>query len=228
MLRLSKLDKNYYLCLIMCVLMIVEVINEYLASNRRLIVPSFGAFLVKEDKVIFSELLVKDDGVLRSLLMARGLSEINAAAVIDRFIYEVRHALERQSTYPIANFGTFSCGEQGVVLFDHTKPSEVIPIAGDRAVQPAAAAASAIEPAAIVTPIPIRPAAPHTAPQPAVKRKGSSNWVIWVAVAVIALALAALSYGLYCMSTMPADDLDARMDEQRIPMIDIPQQNVDK
>ena len=71
--------------------MIVDIINGYLKSNRRLVIPSFGAFLAKEDgEIIFSELLKKDDGVLREVMMSKGRSEIEVAGAIDRFIFEVR------------------------------------------------------------------------------------------------------------------------------------------
>ena len=74
--------------------MIVDTINEYLKVNRRLVIPTFGAFVVKDGGVIiFSELLKTDDGVLKGLLVSQGLREIEAAGKIDRFIFEVRHAL---------------------------------------------------------------------------------------------------------------------------------------
>jgi predicted outer membrane lipoprotein len=46
---------------------------------------------------------------------------------------------------------------------------------------------------------------------------------MWFAGIVILGALLALAYGIYTMVTVPSDDLDARMDAQRIPMIEIPQ-----
>lgn len=200
---------------------LVDIINNYLADNRRLIVPAFGAFIVKgEDDIIFSELLTSDDGVLRGLLIARGLSEIEAAANINRFAYEVRHGLDSQGIYPIAEFGTFTYGEHGVIQFDHTKPQVVIiPQPAARPVQPIQPKAPAVATPAAT---PIAPAAKST-PQPRPRHAGG-NWVIWVAVVVIVLALFALGYGLYCMSTSPSDDdLDARMDEHRIPRMEIPQ-----
>ena len=55
--------------------MVVEVISNHLLSNRKLVVPTLGAFIVKEsgDRV-FSDLLRDDDGVLTSLLRERGLN----------------------------------------------------------------------------------------------------------------------------------------------------------
>ena len=49
--------------------LVVEVIAKYLQTNRRLVVPAFGAFMVKETgERVFSNLLSSDDGVLTSLL----------------------------------------------------------------------------------------------------------------------------------------------------------------
>ena len=47
--------------------MIVELISKYLESNKRLVVPNLGAFIVKEAGrvVLFSNLIKGDDGVLR-------------------------------------------------------------------------------------------------------------------------------------------------------------------
>ena len=76
--------------------LVVEVIAEHLRTNRKLIIPGFGAFMVKESgERIFSDLLRTDDGVLTSLLQSKGLSEMENAVVIDRFIFKVRHELEQ-------------------------------------------------------------------------------------------------------------------------------------
>lgn len=62
---------------------VTDVIANYLRDNhRRLVVPAFGAFVVKESgEVLFSELLKTDDGVLRGLLAAGGLSELECAGL---------------------------------------------------------------------------------------------------------------------------------------------------
>ena len=76
--------------------MLSLVISQYLESHKRLVVPQLGAFIVKEPghAVLFSELLKRDDGVLRRLLSERGMNELEAAGEIDRFVFEVRHAAE--------------------------------------------------------------------------------------------------------------------------------------
>ena len=96
---LSNLYKNNYLCMIKRLVMIIDTINQYLASNRRLVVPEFGVFIAKEDGcVVFSELLVKDDGVLRSLLSQQGLSWRLNALLTALFLRCVTDLIVRVST----------------------------------------------------------------------------------------------------------------------------------
>ena len=86
---------------------VAEVIAEYLRSNRRLVIPNFGAFMVKESgERLFSELLRTDDGVLSSLLLNKGMNEMEAAVMIDRFIFEVRHELEQYGYCRLGEIGT--------------------------------------------------------------------------------------------------------------------------
>ena len=87
---------------------VVEVIERYLQQHRRLIVPAFGAFVVKDTgERIFSDLLNSDDGVLVSLLRDKGLNEMEAAVMVDRFIFEVR--------YDLNQFGYCRLGEVGTI-----------------------------------------------------------------------------------------------------------------
>ena len=86
---------------------VIEVISEHLRTNRRLVVPGFGAFMVKESgERVFSDLLRTDDGVLNSLLRNRGLNEMEAAVTVDRFIFEMRHDLEMYGYYRLGEVGT--------------------------------------------------------------------------------------------------------------------------
>ncbi len=97
---------------------VVRSIIAYLAQERRLVIPQLGTFLVKEApggasdaglrdgvpgeglqgraaepparEIVFSAYWQDDDGVLRRVLRSdHGLSEIEAAGLIDRFVYEV-------------------------------------------------------------------------------------------------------------------------------------------
>ena len=213
--------------------MLVGIINEYLKSNRRLVIPSFGAFVVKGGgDIIFSELLKSDDGVLRALLMGQGMSEIETAAAIDRLIFEVRHDLQESGRCFVANLGTFTRNAEGVLVFEKVKPEQyIIPAAAAEPVAPVTPV-TPIEPAKPVEPIvvavpttpPLRPAAPAK-PRKATVRKSSGGFVMWIAGIVIAGALLALGYGLFCMWNTPDRDIDEQMDAQRIPMIQIPTTN---
>ena len=99
--------------------MINSIIIKYLKENRRLVVPKLGAFIVKDDNqtVIFSELLRSDDGVLRTLIKGHGVGDIEAAGVIDRFVFEVRHTIDRNMPYKIGGWGTLRRNETGKVIF---------------------------------------------------------------------------------------------------------------
>ena len=92
--------------------MIIELISKYLESNKRLVVPNLGTFIVKEAgrAVLFSNLIKNDDGVLRSLLVAGGVSELEAAAAIDRFVFEVNYRLENSGRCSLKGFGELKSG----------------------------------------------------------------------------------------------------------------------
>ena len=79
-------------------IVLIRTISQYLESHKRLVVPQLGTFIVKEPgvSIVFSELLKRDDGTLRRLLIDGGLSELEAAGEIDRFVFEVRHAVEHE------------------------------------------------------------------------------------------------------------------------------------
>ena len=99
--------------------MIVELISKYLESNKRLVVPNLGAFIVKEAgrTVLFSNLIKTDDGVLRSLLERSGVSQLEAAGVVDRFVFEVKDKLEKGGVCPLSGFGELRNGANGTLQF---------------------------------------------------------------------------------------------------------------
>ncbi len=111
------------------------VLTKYLETHKRIVVPQLGAFLVKEPgrSILFSELMKRDDGVLRGLLMADGRSEVEAAGAIDRFVFEVRHAVESGTEYRLADFGTMMPGPNGTIRFSYRpglrpiRPVEPVP-----------------------------------------------------------------------------------------------------
>ena len=107
---------------------LLHILTSYLASNKRLVVPQLGAFLVKEPgkTILFSELMKRDDGVLRGLLCATGMGEIEASGCIDRFVYEVRRAVEEGRSYPMPGFGEMRPGPNGTIAFVYEQTVPVV------------------------------------------------------------------------------------------------------
>ena len=161
---------------------LLTLLTNYLATHKRLVVPQLGAFLVKEPGkiVVFSELMKRDDGVLRELLCAEGLSELEAHGRIDRFVFEVRNAVEQGEAYPLAGFGALRPGPNGTIVFHYD------PATGVTAAAATASATTAVpaEPTEPVKPTestePTEPAAPAQpnptpAPQPPIPPKPVSK-----------------------------------------------------
>lgn len=99
-----------------------NIIAAHLESNKRLVLPQLGAFIVKdsgEQRIIFSELLRRDDGVFRSLLMQQGMGELEAAAAIDRFVFDIRHALQHGTPFILEGLGALLNGPDNTILFKY-------------------------------------------------------------------------------------------------------------
>lgn len=99
--------------------LLTNIIVEYLKHNKRLVVPKLGAFIVKQGNggIVFSELMRNDDGVLHSLLTAYGMKELEATGMIDRLIFEIRHAVGQGNSFAIEGLGEFCPGENNTILF---------------------------------------------------------------------------------------------------------------
>lgn len=108
--------------------LLTNIIVEYLKHNKRLVVPKLGAFIVKQPSgnVIFSELMRNDDGVLRSLLVAYGLNELKANGMIDRLVFEIRHAIGKGEGFAIGDFGEFSAGANNTIVFKQKREPKKI------------------------------------------------------------------------------------------------------
>ena len=150
--------------------MIVEIISKYLETNKRLVVPNLGAFIVKEAgrTVLFSNLIKGDDGVLRSLLISSGVSELEAAAAIDRFVFEVNFRLESRGECMLSGFGELRNGVNGTITFTFSPLVKGENLDGNISAQkPAVAAQEPVQP----TPQPAPQPTPQSAPAPQIKRE---------------------------------------------------------
>jgi hypothetical protein len=112
-------------------MILTQIIAEYMATHRRLVIPQLGAFLRKNetDELLFSEMLKRDDGVLIGLLRDRGLGDLEAQGVIDRFIFELRHTVESGSVFRAEHLGLFARGAQSNLCFRYLPLLEATPSA---------------------------------------------------------------------------------------------------
>ena len=107
----------------------IRIIIRYLQTNKRLVIPQLGALLVKEPsrEILFSELIRRDDGLLRALLIEQeGMNELTAQGEIDRLVFEVRHAIEQGNEYRAEGLGVFYAGANATIAFRYdpnTKPA---------------------------------------------------------------------------------------------------------
>lgn len=81
--------------------------------------PKLGTFIVKQTsgEIKFSDLMRNDDGVLRSLLLAYGVKELEAKGMMDRFVFEVHHAVAIDGKFAIATLGEFTADVNNTITF---------------------------------------------------------------------------------------------------------------
>ena len=198
---------------------VVEVIERYLQQHRRLVVPAFGAFVVKDTgERIFSDLLNSDDGVLVSLLRDMGLNEMEAAVMVDRFIFEVRYELDQYGYCRLGEVGTLRVEPDTKILRLYPPVSGEMPKQTPYIPKPVCEAGNeevVIEEQKVETPtVPIAPTTPMT-PKKAVQSRKKFDLVMIVAVIILLVALIGIGYGWY-VSTLGTTDDDAAMDALRI------------
>ncbi|MDR1553561.1 MAG: SPOR domain-containing protein [Prevotellaceae bacterium] len=101
----------------------IQKLKSLVLENRRLIIPSIGAFLVKETedpqkRIIFSSFLKYDDGLLTKLLCKQeNISEEQAKQIVDNFVRDVLNVINNGNNFFIPNFGYFTKSSQGVIDF---------------------------------------------------------------------------------------------------------------
>ena len=212
--------------------MLVQTISQYLGSHKRLVVPQLGTFIVKEPgvSIVFSELLKRDDGVLRGLLREAGVGELEAAGEIDRFVFEIRHAVEHGSEYRLEGFGVMKPGPNATIAFVY----EPQPASESPAQEPAAGKRQPLQPEKVAEAVKTAFTEPRVStsakmnPDPSVRglrygkppkttaaytyvdrppRRRRADRFIWVAAIAAAIAVAAIAFGYL----REANDKEAEM-----------------
>ena len=101
--------------------MIDNIITAYLRSNKRLVVPEFGAFIHKDDgEVVFVEFLKKDDGALAGLLRREySVNETEARGIIDEYVSNIRRTVATTGKYAVEGLGTLRTDANGLYALSY-------------------------------------------------------------------------------------------------------------
>lgn len=192
---------------------VVEVITEYLRDNRKLVVPNLGAFIVKETgERIFSDLLRADDGVLVSLLRAKGLSEMETAVTIDRFVFETRHEMELYGYCRLGDLGTLRIEPETRVVrlyepvygeMPKQTPYVPEPVVIEETDEDKRQESVEEKEEPITPPTPQSTSQPaektevERKPRPMVQPRKKFDYVMLFAIVILVVALAGIAYGVY-------------------------------
>jgi nucleoid DNA-binding protein len=112
--------------------MLDEYIKELIAANNRVILPNFGAFLLratsknkskkelasKINDIYFSPFLKFNDELLMNhIIKKEGLSQKESMDRMAEYIKAIENSVKEKGTYPIEGFGTFYMDNQGKIQF---------------------------------------------------------------------------------------------------------------
>lgn len=198
--------------------MVGKIIRDYIgAGNKKLTVPGFGTFMRKDSgEIIFVDLLRKDDGVLRGLVEEYGnYSEVEAMALVDRFIFGIKHGIERNGSAAIEGFGTMTLDDKGLYQFDYS--AQPAPVREKPVQESLFPPKSTLQqrpqqpsPAPKPRPAGARPASPQPARRPAQQARPAARPTrkpakgkpakidMWIVIAIVAavIAIVIIVYGL--------------------------------
>ena len=108
--------------------MIANYISELLETNNRVIVPDFGAFMVKLEagkrKVTFNDFLKYNDGLLINHVASKEkISKDDAFKKVREFAKELIAGLKTNQKFPIASMGFLVKDERGGIQFVYGEES---------------------------------------------------------------------------------------------------------
>lgn len=122
--------------------MIDKYIAELLKTNTRVIVPDFGAFMVKtapgssEKQVSFNDFLKYNDGLLvNHIVKKEGITKEEAQKKVKSFVEEIQNTLKSNKPFKVADLGYLYKDPRGSVRFKKgdEKPAEEKPAAKEEA-----------------------------------------------------------------------------------------------
>lgn len=179
--------------------MISKIIHDYLLHDKRITVPGFGSFIRKENgQIAFVEILRADDGVLSSLVRKQGgYTEVEAAAVIDRFIFEIKHALQTRGSIRIKGIGAMSMGSGGKIVFQSESAPQNVSVSIEKEKEPQVAAVRSEQKAKKPAEDETRQSRQrkNTSERPRKSNKKRTDTLLIVAIIMAAIALAVMIYG---------------------------------
>ncbi len=101
---------------------------QILETNNRVIIPEFGAFIIKQKNpltIIFNEFLQYNDGMLVDAISKSERIERDAAKKkIDDFTANINSELERNGHYTISKIGTLTKGSTGKISLEKEEPKK--------------------------------------------------------------------------------------------------------
>ncbi|NBC82140.1 MAG: hypothetical protein GVY19_02050 [Bacteroidetes bacterium] len=96
-------------------------LKELLNSNNRVIIPDFGAFIVKHGAkrlVIFNEFLKYNDGLLiEHIAQKENISKENASKKVSDFVNQVTQQLKTDKKYVLGDFGKLEMNHLNKIIF---------------------------------------------------------------------------------------------------------------
>ncbi len=180
----------------LAMVLISNIIYDFLADNRRITLPTIGTFITKgsQDEILFSEFVKGDDGVLRRLLQARAeVDESEAQRMVDEFVGSIHDCLRGGESYEVEGVGRLYM-QGGAVCFESVGESQVIDSILDTLSTPEESVSEPV----IKEEEPIEESIEESRTH-YVESEAKPKYDVWLVVAIVVMSVAiiALLYGFF-------------------------------
>jgi hypothetical protein len=142
--------------------------------------------------------------------MAKGMSELEAAGEIDRFVFEVRHAIEHGEEYVLGTLGVMRRGENETITFVQTPRPVEPPQQEQLSEKPETETLPPPKPVSTSVKMnpdpalrdlrygrPLKNTDAYTYVNRPVRRRRADRFVLWFAILAAVAALAVIAFGYY-------------------------------